>query len=153
MKKATIRSLLFIRAHRTTKFNWEAALLTPQWYASSWARCEEGATKSRTSPGQAPAAGQHRSTSTQELILRHKLQCSEHSNQPKVLRRPFPSLFRWCPYQRCLSRETGFITGLILPQNDRCIYHVLYWYSFKQFRVKFSSFGSDIIAAAEAAER
>ncbi len=49
--------------------------------------------------------------------------------------------------------QTGYIPGIHIPSPSKAVYHVLDWHSSKVSRVAFSSVGSEIIAAAECADR
>ena len=49
--------------------------------------------------------------------------------------------------------QTGVFTGLAIPEGDVHAFHPLDWTSSKQRRVTYSSFGSEILACAEADDR
>ena len=49
--------------------------------------------------------------------------------------------------------QTGIFSGLALPQSNGTLFHPLDWFSNKQRRVSYSSFGAEILACADADDR
>lgn len=51
--------------------------------------------------------------------------------------------------------QTGFVSGILIEQEDvhEALYHAVAWSSHKQSRVSYSSYGAEILAAADADDR
>ena len=50
--------------------------------------------------------------------------------------------------------QTGFLTGLRIKQkNGKDLYHAIDWESGKQKRVRYSPYGAEVLACAEADDR